>query len=228
MIITPKNAIELVLDKKNKVKPFRLYQTKLQKWLFWLTIVSIITCITLGISSNFFKNRYLYLTGHIFIYFALILMSAFQLISTGPGIIKMLNPEKEMSFNLLLDTFNEDLDLINELSRTFEIHHLRFAKIRYQQEAKQLRERIALLIGAIEKVGIIPLAITGYVSYSKIKAGGAISFSGIEWLLVSFIVLYLVMVRMIFTTQWMENIAEIFNEALKSKEKNANKMLETT
>ncbi len=218
MIITPKNAIKFVLDEKAKDKAFRLWDTETQKWLFWLSAISFILCILLGGLTYIFKNQYFMLASVVILLISVIFLLAFQVACTAPELVKMRNPEKDISSNLL-DTFNSDLDLINELSNTFEVNHLRYARNCYQTMSTQLRERIAVLVGAIEKVGIIPLAITGYISYSKAKNENLLSFGGVEWLLISFIFLYLFSVRMTFTAQWMERISTIYDEALKNKEK---------
>ena len=218
MIISPKNAIELVLDKKAKDKSFRFYETKVQKWLLWLTTASFTVCVVLGLCTYIFKNQYLMMVSLVILLLSAIFLLAFQIASTGSEFIKMRNPEKAISSNLL-NTFNVDIDLINELSATFEVHHLRYAKNCYQQMSKQLRERISVLVGAIEKVGIIPLAVTGYFSYSKAKTENLLSFGVVEWLSISFIFLYWFSIRMTFTAQWMEKVSEIYNEALKLREK---------
>ena len=217
MIITPQNAIEFVLEKKAKDKPFKIYKTELEKILFWCCILTFLAGVVFGGSTYFFKNKYFFIIGILSLFASIILMLLFQVVSAIPELLKFKNPEKDISTNLL-NNFNEDLDLINELSTTFEIHHLRYAYNCYQYMARQLRERISLLVGALSKVGIIPLAVTCYFSYSKIRSNNQIIFDKVEWFLVSLILLYLLAIRMTFTAQWMEQVAEIFNESIKIKE----------
>ncbi|MCI5221568.1 MAG: hypothetical protein D3924_02510 [Candidatus Electrothrix sp. AR4] len=216
MIITPKNAIEFVLEKKAKDKSFQFYKTKLEKSLFWACILFFVAGVIVGLSTYYFKNQIVALLAMLSLLVSVVLMIAFQIACTVPELIKLKNPEKDISFNLL-NNFNDDIDLINELSNTFEVHHLRYAQNCYQYMAKQLRERISLLVGTLSKIGIIPLAVTGYISYSKIQDGNFIFFDEIEWILVSFIFLYLLAIRMTFTAQWMEQVVEIYSESLKMK-----------
>ncbi len=217
MIITPKNALEIVLEKKAKNKPFKIYKTKIEKFLFLACIATFLIGVFLGGTTYFYRNKIFFIIAIAALLTSIILMLLFQIVSAIPELLKLKNPEKDISSSLLR-TFNDDFDLINELSSTFEIHHLRYAYNCYQFMGRQLRERISLIVGALSKVGIIPLAVTYYFSYSKIQLGNQVSFDKIEWFLVSLIFLYILAIRMTLTAQWMEQIAEIFNEAIKIKE----------
>lgn len=219
MIITPKNAIEFVLEKKAKNKPFKFYKTNFEKVLFWLCIGTFSIGIFVGASTYFYKNRILFIIGMLSLFLSIFFMLLFEVAIIVPELLKLKNPEKDISTSFL-NIFNDDLDLINELSATFESRHLRYAQKCYQYMAQQLRERISLLVGSLSKVGIIPLGITCYFSYSKIRSSGQLVFNEIEWILVLLIFLYMLAIRMTFTAQWMEQISEIFSEAIKLKQSN--------
>lgn len=78
--------------------------------------------------------------------------------------------------------------------------------------AKHLRERIGLLVGALDKVGIVPVAVTAYLSYAKAVKDG-ISFGTYEWVGIAFVSLYIFAIRMSATAQWMEHVAELYDHA---------------
>lgn len=217
MIITPKNAIDFVLEKKAKDKSFKLYKTKLEKYLFWASILFFVIGAGIGFSTYYFKKEFVALVAVLLLLISILFLLAFYVAFAVPELIKLKNPEKDISSDLV-NSFNGDIDLINELSDIFEAHHLRYAQNCYRCMATQLRERISLLVGALTKVGIIPLAVTGYFSYSKIKEGNFLFFDEIEWIMVALIFLYLLAMRMTLTAQWMERVAEIYSEALIMKE----------
>jgi hypothetical protein len=218
MLITPQNAIHIVLARKTKDARFKAYETTLQKWTFFIAVGLFLTgAIAAGI-TYFWKNQYVALAG-LFIFLGSALVAVvYQIASALPDLAKLRNVEREVS-NPLLAQFNDDMDLVNELSQTCELHHLSYAKECFALMARQLRERISLLVGALEKVGIIPLALTAYLSFTKAQKDGLVVFGGIEWAFAGFIFLYLFALRLSSTAQWMELVAALYEQALAVKMK---------
>ena len=212
MLITPSKTIELVLGSKTKNADFRLYDTELQKWLFRLSVGTLGTGAALALLLYVWKNEYIMLVALCALFASSILATAYQAASLIPELAKLRNVEREIS-NPLLTSFNSDVDLIHELSQISELHHLNYAKANFALMAKQLRERISILVGALEKVGVIPLAITGYLSYLKVQQDKLATFGGIEWILAAFVFLYLLAIRMTATAQWMEKVSAIYEQA---------------
>jgi hypothetical protein len=213
MIITPKNAIELVLARKTSDFRFRPYETAVQKWLFLSAAIAALLSVAAASTAPLWTGQIGVAGALVLLLLSVILVAAHQVAIMLPEFRKLRNVEKEIS-NPLLTEFNDDMDLIGELATSCELHHLSFAKASYLRMARQLRERIAILVGAIDKVGVIPLAITGYLSYSKARKEALLSFGGIEWVSVAFIFLYLFAIRMSSTAQWMEKIAELYEHAI--------------
>lgn len=215
-LITPKNAVEIILAAKAKDAQFRPYETPMQKWLFWLSTGSLGTGVFLALVSYAWKHEYVAVGALILVLVSSILAMAYQIATVVPEFMKLRNIEREMSTPLLSE-FNNDIDLINQLSQTCEIHHLSFARANFTLMAKQLRERIGLLVGALEKVGLIPLTITAYFAFLKAQKEGLVLFGGIEWIFTAFAFLFLLAVRMTGTAQWMEKISEIYEQAIALK-----------
>ena len=213
MLITPKNAIEIVLERKAKNSDFRFYETPTQKWLFLLSVWFLAACSAIALLAYLWKNQYVVLAALIALLVSMLLATAYQVATILPDLIKLRNVERDISDPLLTE-FNNDMDLINELVQTCEPHHLRYARARYVLMSKQLRERIAILVGALEKVGIIPLAVAGYFSFIKAQKEGLVPFGGIEWVLVSFLFLYIFALRMTTAAQWIEKVSEIYEQAI--------------
>lgn len=208
----------MLLSSKTKDAKFTLYETLLQKWsflfAFWLCVTGAIAAFT----TYFWSNPYIAIGGLVALLLSMISAVFYQMVSILPGITKLRNLEKTES-DRLLDEFNDDMDLINELSQTCETHHLSYAKASFLLMAKQLRERISLVVGAIEKVGVIPLAVTSYLAVTKAQKEGVVVFSGVEWAFTGLILLYLFAIRLSFTAQWMERATEIYTHALAMKSK---------
>lgn len=213
MLITPKNAIEIVLARKTKDARFRLYETTAQKWFFWLSVGGLGAGFILAFITYFWKYQFVVVAALIALLLSSLLAVAYQVAAVLPELTKLRNIEREISNPLLIE-FNNDLDLINELAQNYEPHHLSYAKTNYVLMAKQLRERISILVGAIDKVGAIPLAITGYLSFSKAQKEGFVALDGIEWILIAFLFLYLLALRMTLTAQWMEKVSEVYEQAI--------------
>jgi hypothetical protein len=150
---------------------------------------------------------------------AFLLAAAYQISMTLPEFMKLKNLEREIS-NPFVEEFNDDIDLITELARDYRMHHLKYAQESYSLMAAQLRSRISLLVGAIDKVGLIPLGITAYISGTKALKDGLIVFGGIEWVLAGLVLLYLLALRMNGTAQWMDRMSLLYKQALSMKQSN--------
>lgn len=217
-IITPKNAVEMVLRKKTKDAKFQPYETTGQKWLLGLSTGSLCLGFFLALSTYLWKKEILVFMALLCVLASSLFAMGYQIASLIPELAKFRNIEKEVSKPFLAE-FDNDLDLIHDLSQTCEIHHLSFARANFVLMAKQLRERIGILVGALEKVGLIPVATTGYFAFLKSQKDGLQPFSDIDWVFAAFAFLYIVAVRMTGTAQWMEKMAEIYDQAIALKSK---------
>jgi hypothetical protein len=216
MIFTPKNAIHLVLARKTKNARFRPYETNFQKWSFFSATGLLCGGAIAAAVTYFYKNSYVALAGLLMLLLSMIAATIYQIALALPDLVKLRNVEREIS-SPLLARFDDDMDLLYELSQSYETHHLVYAKESFALMAKQLRERIALLVGAVEKVGIIPLGATGYLSFAKAYKDGLVVFSGVEWAFAAFLFLYLFALRLSSTAQWMEQVSALYEQAVSVK-----------
>lgn len=218
MLITPKNAIHIVLARKTRNARFRPYETTFQKWSFFAATGLLCSGAIAAAVTYFWKNSFVALSGLVMLLASMITATIYQIASALPDLVKLRNVEREIS-SPLLARFDDDMDLINELAQTYETHHLVYAKESFALMAKQLRERISLLVGALEKVGIIPLVATGYLSFAKAQKDGLVVFSGIEWAFAAFLFLYLLALRLSSSAQWMELVSALYEQAVSVKVK---------
>jgi len=210
-VLTPKDAVRLVLERKTKDFRLQFYETTFQELSFKGSIFSLGLGIITGISFRYSHIVWIGWLALICISIASIGAIAYQIAQIIPEATKLRNPERESSSSLV-NSFNDDMDLIHQLSVNFELHHLSYAKGMYTNMARHMRERIGLLVGALDKIGVIPVAATTYFSYAKAIKDG-LAFGPYEWIGIVFICLYLMAIRMTATAQWMEHVAEIYAHA---------------
>lgn len=214
-IITPKHAVERVLAQKTQ--PFSLipYDNKLQKLLFF----SAIGAIGIGLVNKFFGNNYAVISVKFFLLIAIVLVLLYQISMLFSSMKELRHSEKSIS-NPIVKEFDSDIDLISELSKDFLEHHLEYAKNSFAQTADQLRERIGLLVGAIEKVGVFPLGIAAYLSVQEAVNKKVVIFSEIEIMLFGLIVLYLFAIYLVTVSHKLDQIVLIYDQALSLKRSN--------
>jgi len=210
MIITPEQAIKIVLARKTQDASLKLYQTQVQKWSFFTAVGGFGLGLLAGLVFRVWRTEWLGWVALGGLLVAMIAGAIYQAAHIIPDAMKLKNVEREIS-NPLLQDFNNDMDLMQQLT-DFEPHHLSYARAMYANMARQLRERCGLLVGALDKVGLFPIAATTYFSYIKAVHDG-ISFGPIEWVAYGLIALFLFAVRMTSTAQWMESVAEIYGHA---------------
>jgi hypothetical protein len=79
--------------------------------------------------------------------------------------------------------FDEEVGLIAHLAGTYERHDLEDALDRVTLMATQLRSRLAITIGALDKVGVIPLAITAFFSLRTLLKEQSPTSSELSWMM---------------------------------------------
>ena len=91
---------------------------------------------------------------------------------------------------------------------------LEYARDSLALAAEQVRGRVSMLIGTLEKVGIIPLAVTGYLTAKKLLSDQTIQFFGIEWIFAFFIALYLLAIYMLSAAHQIDRIVLVLKQAV--------------
>jgi len=214
-IITPRHAIESVLQNATEQKKFAFYETRLQQILFYVSLGFLVSGVICGGIAYFAQGGYLALAGLIMIMLAEFIFLAYSIAQLIPELRKMRDPERDF-ISPHAERFNDEIDLISDLASSHPSQHLTFAANSFSLLAEQLRARISLLVGAIDKVGLIPLGVTTYISWAKIPKE-IVVFGRAEWVLAVLILLYLLALRMNLVAQWLERRAVIFRMAAEQK-----------
>ncbi len=117
-----------------------------------------------------------------------------------------------------VDAFNDDIVLIYRLSKNYQEHYLEYAKNSVEQEVNQLKGRIGVIVGLIEKVGVFPLGIAAYYQFVKFQDKELPIFSGNETaIFLCLFMIYLIAIRLIRVSQELEKIVLILDQALSLK-----------
>ena len=109
-----------------------------------------------------------------------------------------------------------DFELAESFSR-FTESQLYYAKERLSLESRHMRARISLLVGALDKVGIIPVFIVWVLAFYKYIANGSIIFEQIDWLVYGLLGLYLVTLPILFFVHKLERYLLLVNTAVEIK-----------
>jgi len=216
-IFTPRHAIERVLVGSTQVKKFTFYETRLQQILFWLAMVLLIGGIACGVIAYFVNGSDIAPIGMVLILAAEVAFLGCSIAQLIPELMKLRDPERDF-IAPYAERFNDEIDLIGDLVSSHHSQHLAYAANSFSLLAEQLKARISLLVGAIDKVGVIPLGVTTYISWAKIPKEIEV-FGRAEWVLAVLILLYLLALRMNLVAQWLERRAVIFQIAAEQKKK---------
>ncbi len=218
-ILTPKSSLEHVLKQKTQPLKFTFYDSNWEKIFFYLMLISFGILFVIGIANRFFDVTHLAIReiAIIFVLVMVISLFAYQL-SMVWAVSKMIKYSEKSISDPRVNDFDSDIELIYELSKDCQEHHLEYAKNSFAQEANQLRGRIGLLVGSIEKVGIFPLGIVTYFQLVQLYDKKVPIFSGHETtIVIGLIVIYFFAIRMFTVSHTLEKITLILDQALSLK-----------
>jgi hypothetical protein len=219
-IITPRNIVDTLFAHDGESASFKPWNNSVQKWLIIAASVSLVLGALLAlISKQTVKMdvRWWALGSLVFSQLTAVL---YQLTVIIPGIRTIWNPTKTIS-DLAAERFDQDVQTITLLAKTFDQHHLDYARDHLTQLVAQLRFRIGFLIGAIDKVGVLPGAIAGYVYATDILKRPDLSTSGIEWAFAALVAFYLIAVALLTVSQRVEHASLIAAHAATKKANDA-------
>ena len=146
-------------------RPFTFFMNRPQRWSFWGIVTFFVLLCGFGLLFSqapwpqprwpWWEN--LALLSALIVYAGVVVHSV---ASTVGSLRQILPPEKIVE--PAIAAFHGELALITRLGHTYEPRELTYTLDRLTLVAAQLRTRIAVLVGALDKVGLIPLAIGAY------------------------------------------------------------------
>lgn len=99
-----------------------------------------------------------------------ILLMLMPLVVWVPSLLRRLVSPVKAELEPVIRSFNDEVDLIFHLTQTYARHQLEYAQDRVVLAATQARSWNALCVGALEKVGVLPLAVAAYFSRKTLAA----------------------------------------------------------
>lgn len=209
-------------EAREKARP---YHNKFQKYSFWAMVLLFVLAIAVAISTKFI-GPYVWqkLTALVFVALSQISALLYQL-SFVFGAFKILKEPTRHFLEPVTRSSAKDYDLALSLLR-FDKAQLEYAKNRLLLECEQIKSRVNLLVGAIDKVGILPVAVTWFLAAYKYFDKGELDFSEVDWLVYVLMGIYIVAVPILFFIHKLQRYILVIETTLNIKE--ANKSLQPT
>jgi hypothetical protein len=224
-ITTPKNILEDILRELS----YKTFGNRWQRWFIklasWTMGLYVITSAGAFVAFKFMEAK---LPGLILLRVteALVVISVLSVMLSAlavvaPKLIRYFRHAERAELEPVLDSFDKELDLISHLANTYERHDLEYAQERVALEAGQSRSWKALCVGALDKVGIFPLAVAAYFSWQKLRADQPLVFSGlpgVEWAVVATLgLIYLLSMSQYSTCLQLDRFCLVLKHAVEKK-----------
>jgi hypothetical protein len=162
-ITMAKNVLEDVMRSMFRSRPFKFFLNRPQKWFFWIMMaagVGLVLFYLLFTMASWPQTQWLWwrmltLLFVLMFYVSCILYISARIVSSRQ---LLFHPERAW-IEPVVESFDEELGLVAHSAQTYERRDLEYALDRLTLMVTQLRSHIALLIGALDKVGVMPLAV---------------------------------------------------------------------
>lgn len=218
MLAIQKKSIESVINKETAAFQVNFYETHWEKILFLSSCLSLACTVAFAVLAYVLDSRMSVLVSWLSLVVTnLTVLSYKMMVSRGRRGFSS-SPQREIFLARLM-----------RYAAGFEFYHLEFAKGCYQLAAARLRKRVNALDRIFDRFGVIPLIVMGYWAFLNachegrclavklLAADGQPVFNILWWLVVVFVVLYICVVRVNATAQWMEKASQLYEQAIRFK-----------
>ncbi|WP_355662292.1 hypothetical protein [Halomonas salifodinae] len=193
----------------------KAYLNPFQKWTFWLMFAFFCVAILIALSTKIEVYDWQKPSALILALMAQITGLLYQLSFVFEA-FKIFKAPARHFLEPVTESSVRDFELAVSFSR-FSESQLYYAKERLSLESKHMRARVSLLVGALDKVGIIPVLIAWIFASYKYIADGSITFEQIDWLVYGLLGLYLVTLPILFFVHKLERYLLLVNTAMEIK-----------
>lgn len=216
-ILTPKDIVGILLDTDDKPPAFKPWNNAVQKWLFLSAVSAFVVGALLAAGVKFQLSAEARAWGALgALTISQVAAALYQLAVVVPAVKTFGNPVKTIA-EPAAEHFDADIQAISHLAKTFDQHHLDYARDRLAQIIDQRKFRIGFFIGSIEKVGIFPSAIAGYIYAKDILEKPEFKSSGIEWVFAGLVAFYIIAAVFMTASQRVERLALVARHAATKK-----------
>jgi hypothetical protein len=206
-------------DNKNK-KPTRPYENTFQKWTFWLMIWCFLAGLVVALSTKVINTDWQKITALLLVIASQVVALVYQL-SLALQSFKFIKEPTRHFLQPLTAVAAQDYQLAKGMVR-FDRNQLEYVLARLKLEIAQMKSRVGMLVGAVETVGLVPVAVTSAFSAFGYFADGKIMFQEIDWIVYALMGLYVVVVPVLFFTHKLDRFALVVETAIKFKDTEAN------
>jgi hypothetical protein len=173
------DIFKLFLPKKRSVPEIFLFNLKkwriwnLEKWLRFALFAILFLILCFALLSLAFNDEWIKITIlilYLAMYIVFVIDAARLFFTLVPR--QIFEPEREVLDNTV-EQFSKDLELARFIARSFEQITIEFAQQKFVMLSEHLTQRISLMVGVIESLGLIPMGITAYLTYKKLELEGS-------------------------------------------------------
>jgi hypothetical protein len=207
----------------NSRERVKVFFNPFQKYTFLLMFLFFITALIVALSTRIEVYPWQKPVALILVLLCLLSYIAYQIsfIFEACKIFKV--PTKKF-LEPVTKSAVKDFELAASFSR-FTNSQLYYAKERLSLETTQMKSRVAMLLGVLEKVGIVPVLVTWILAFYKYLANNTVVFEQIDWLVYGLLCLYLVAFLALIFIHKLERYLLLINTAIEIK---ANKSFQGT
>jgi hypothetical protein len=193
----------------------KAYLNPFQKWTFWLMFGFFGLAVIMALSTKIEIYDWQKPIALILVLLAQITGLLYQLSFVFEA-FKIFKAPTRHFLEPVTESSVRDFELAESFSR-FTESQLYYAKERLSLESTHMRSRVNLLVGALDKVGIIPVLVAWILASYKYIADGSIVFEQIDWLVYGLLGLYLVTLPILFFAHKLERYLLLVNTAIEIK-----------
>lgn len=173
--------------------------------------------LLVALSTKIFTSEYQKLFALLFVVVAQVLSLVYQMAIIFQSFQVLRVPTRHFLEPVTVSAA-KDYQLASNMQR-FNLSQLEYAFARLSLEVAQIRSRVGILIGAIEKVGIVPVALTTAFSAYGYFADGKIAFEQVDWVVYALMGLYVSVLPVLFFSHKLDRYALVVETAIKLKQR---------
>jgi hypothetical protein len=167
-IITPKHILQEVMRSVLYAPPFKPFQNRTEQVMLYVAIATLVLSVLTALVFLITAWPWWGIAALIFLSFSEVSILV-SFVASVVTVVRTGFPPERGWVDSVVASFDTELDVITQL-QIFEKHHLEYALDRMALMVKQFRARTALVMGALDKIGIVPLAVTAYFSLRELLA----------------------------------------------------------
>jgi hypothetical protein len=226
----PKNVLEEVMGSMRRLhhRPFKFFLNRPQKVSSWIAAVAVVgVCLFVLLFSQVSWPEpqwpgwvTLAQLSAMVLYVSLMVATVAAAV---PSFRDFISPDRSL-LAPVVGAFDEERGLIVRLAQHYERHDLEYGLDRTTLVVTQLRSRLALVIGALDKVGLFPLLIGAYFSLRELLQDQPPTSSELAWLVggaLGVAIAYGSGLLLLIWAQDLEDMCLVLKHAVQAKPKDA-------